>query len=51
MFVDLWTKFFETKGDATIKSYNQKLFAERIKRRKKSRKEDTKRQKNKSIDI
>ncbi len=51
MLVDFWAKFFETNGDATIKSYNQKLFSERIKRRKLSRKEDKKRQRNKSIDI
>ncbi len=46
MLVVLWAR-----GDATIKSYNQKLFIERIKRRKILRKEDIKRQKNKSIDI
>ena len=51
MFVDLWVKFFETRGDTAIKSYNQEIFSERIKRREMLRKEDIKRQKNKLIDI
>ena len=51
MLVDLWTKFFEAKGQATIKYNNQVIFSERIKRREMLRNKVVKSQKNKSKDI